>query len=199
MNNYYTYAYLREDGTPYYIGKGKNYRLYNKRHTIGVPKKERILVLKNNLTEQEAFRHEVYMISVFGRIDLGTGILHNKTNGGEGTSGRVISKEHKDALLRGRINYTFSEEVKNKIRTTLRDKNIKPPSRLGIKWSKEQIKLRCKYNYLFISPDGKEYQSNNLKEFCRINGLNAGCLHSVIKGKYKQHKGWTAKIVSTLS
>jgi hypothetical protein len=196
MTNYYTYAYLREDGTPYYIGKGKNHRLYDKRHTVGVPKKERVLILKNNLTEEEAFRHEVYMISILGRKDLGTGILRNKTNGGEGTSGRRLNDDHKNALFEGRKNYIFTEEIKNKIRDTLKRKNIKPPSRLGIKLTKEQIELRCKYNYIFTSPNGRQYQSNNLKQFCRDNGLNAGCLHSVITGKYKQHKGWTARIVS---
>jgi len=37
---YYTYAYLREDGTPYYIGKGKAGRITNSLHRIAIPKNE---------------------------------------------------------------------------------------------------------------------------------------------------------------
>ena len=94
---YYTYAYLREDRTPYYIGKGENDRIYKKgKGEVNPPKdKSRIIYLKNNLTEQEAFKHEIYMIAVFGRKDLGTGILRNKTNGGEGASGAIISDEYR--------------------------------------------------------------------------------------------------------
>ena len=93
--HYYTYAYLREDKTPYYIGKGKGNREYKRsRNDIRPPKdKSRILYLKQNLTEEEAFKHEIYMIAVFGRKDLGTGILRNRTDGGEGVSGRILSQE----------------------------------------------------------------------------------------------------------
>ena len=35
---YYTYAYLREDKTPYYIGKGKGYRINSKQRNIKPPK-----------------------------------------------------------------------------------------------------------------------------------------------------------------
>ena len=94
---FYTYAYLREDRTPYYIGKGKGRRLYSKdKKEVRLPKdKSRIIFLKQNLTEEDAFGHEIYMISIFGRVDLGTGILRNKTDGGEGLSGRIVSEETK--------------------------------------------------------------------------------------------------------
>ena len=106
-NRFYTYAYLREDRTPYYIGKGCGKRIYdNKGKPCGKPKdKSRVIFLKQNLTEEEAFKHEIYMIAVFGRMDLGTGILHNKSNGGEGPSGFIHSEESKRKMsvaLKGR-------------------------------------------------------------------------------------------------
>ncbi len=94
-NRFYTYAYLREDRTPYYIGKGTGKRILRKgKCEVSPPTdKNKILILKQNLTEEEAFRHEIYMIAVFGRKDLGNGILRNKTNGGDGSSGVVRSEE----------------------------------------------------------------------------------------------------------
>ena len=122
MNNYYTYAYLREDRTPYYIGKGKEDRIYSKQKNIKPPKdKSRIIFLKQNLTEEEAFKHEKYMIAVFGRKDLGTGILHNRTDGGEGSSGYIPSEETRKKIgeaHKGNTNMlgkTLSEEAKRKI------------------------------------------------------------------------------------
>ena len=123
LNRFYTYAYLREDKTPYYIGKGTGKRIYSTNRSIKPPKdKSRIIYLKKNLTEEEAFRHEIYMIDVFGRKDLGTGILQNLTNGGEGMSGCIPSEETKRKLSeesKGEKNNfygkTHSEETKRKI------------------------------------------------------------------------------------
>ena len=112
--HYYTYAYLREDKTPYYIGKGTGKRIYSTNKRIKPPKdKSRIIFLKQNLTEKEAFKHEVYMIDVFGRKDLGTGILVNMTNGGEGASGWVPSEENKKNISDAKKNP--SEETRRKI------------------------------------------------------------------------------------
>lgn len=121
MTIYYTYAYLRTDGTPYYIGKGKGRRAWSKQRKGCKPPSDlsRILILKENLSEEEAFKHEMYLIFVFGRKDLGTGILRNLTDGGEGSSGSVRSEDFKKS--RSGKNHPFhgkprSEEVRQRLR-----------------------------------------------------------------------------------
>lgn len=96
---FYTYAYLRKGNrTPYYIGKGRGKRAYDSTHNVKVPDdKDRIIFLKQNLTEEEAFNHEKYMIAVLGRKDLGTGILRNMSDGGEGHSNPSPEARRKNA------------------------------------------------------------------------------------------------------
>jgi len=117
---YYTYAYLREDGTPYYIGKGKGRRIFDKenRTSCPVPKdKRRIIFLKQNITEEQAFIHEIYMISVFGRKNNGTGILRNLTDGGEGFSSTTMKefweKRRQKKLNEWREKYDKNMEWRN--------------------------------------------------------------------------------------
>ena len=119
LKRFYTYAYLRINGTPYYVGKGEKSRAYNKNHNnVYVPPKERIIFLKKNLLEEEAFKHEIYMIYIFGRKDLGTGILHNRTNGGDGSSGRIATESQKkkqSEKMKGRKGPVISEEGRKKL------------------------------------------------------------------------------------
>jgi hypothetical protein len=136
---YYTYAFLREDRTPYYIGKGKGNRAYRRRYKgIKPPKdKSKILILKQNLTEEESFRHEVYMIAVFGRKDLGTGILHNRTDGGDGASGAVVSDETRRKMSEALKGKPRSKEIRRKISESHKGKTHSEESRRNMSESQK--------------------------------------------------------------
>lgn len=83
---FYTYLYLRADGSPYYVGKGHG-RRFVQRHRVAIPKdKERIRILPMP-DEGTALAYEIYLIDFWGRKDNGTGILRNLTDGGDGVSG----------------------------------------------------------------------------------------------------------------
>ena len=87
------YAYLRTDGTPYYIGKGQLGRAHQP-HTRPGPKggvvnttprdPNRIRFLAWGLTEDESFEWEEDLIDILGTLELKTGCLLNFTSGGDG-------------------------------------------------------------------------------------------------------------------
>jgi hypothetical protein len=89
---YYVYYYLRsvdskvaKAGTPYYVGKGKGNRYLQDHKHIPVPKSmSNIIKVAENLTNDMAKNIEILHIAIHGRIDIGTGILRNRTKGGDG-------------------------------------------------------------------------------------------------------------------
>ena len=99
--DYYVYAFLREDRqTPYYIGKGHGDRCYKKggRNTKPPADRERIQIIKDNLTETDALELERLLILMWGV--KGEGILRNTRFGGAGNGGGYVMKEEQKEKLR---------------------------------------------------------------------------------------------------
>lgn len=94
-------------------------------------------------SERAAFDEEIRLIALHGRKNLGTGTLYNLTDGGEGTSGHIPSKEtlaKRSATLKivlntpevrekKRVSHTAANarpEVKAKISASLKIANLNP-------------------------------------------------------------------------
>ncbi len=154
---YYTYAYLREDRTPYYIGRGKGGRAFDVTHRIKIPPKDRVLFLKQNLTYEEASQHEIYMIAVLGRKDLGTGILRNLTNGGEGRPGPK-SRREVERIRKANTGKVMPDEVKQKISKT----------KTGVPVHSNETKEKRRRQFTDLNPNSNGQSVRGLK--CWNNG-----------------------------
>lgn len=129
--SFYVYQYIDEFGVPYYIGKGQGNRIRAKHLYVKVPPVDRCIIIKNNITENEALQIENQLIREYGRkIDGGileniklnqwactTGWKHNnetKQKISSKNSGKVRTAEHKQHYSDAKQN--MSTETKEKIR-----------------------------------------------------------------------------------
>ena len=124
----YIYRHVRLDtNVVFYIGKGTNTdgryeRANTKRrtnqdwHDIVNTHDYVVEIVIENLTEKESNEKEKYYILEYGRIDLGTGTLVNKTSGGQGASGAIRSEEIRDKYRKAQTGKKASEETKKKMR-----------------------------------------------------------------------------------
>ena len=159
-NKYYVYEwYVKNTGEVFYIGKGKN----NRARQI---KKNKFFkdiyyshdcdyrIVKNNLSEKDAFEYEIYLIKYY-KDNYPNYRLTNQTNGGEGSSGwkpsedwklkqKVISEERwKNKVYRKKMMHIRnkedsvykSDEFRKKISNLVKGENN---PNYGNKWSKEQ-------------------------------------------------------------
>ena len=205
MNDFYTYAFLRTNRTPYYIGKGRGNRAWNGRaqgHRRPPKDSSRILLLKKGLTEEQAFKHEKYMIAVLGRKDLGVGILRNGTDGGEGCSGMIHSAETRakmSRVKRGSNHHMFGKKQSAEVRAKMAEGQRK---RHNAETRAKQVKVMSGENnpraktFIFTNPKGEEFVViGRSAAFCREQGLSVKSMQKSLKRSFcpPHRSGWQVR------
>jgi hypothetical protein len=134
----YVYGHKRLDKNEFFyigIGNDKNYsRAYKKRqrtkywHNIVNRTKYEIIIIKDNISWQDACNEEKYWIKYYGRKDLKQGTLVNLTDGGEGQVGIKRGESYRIKQRAAQCGKKLSEETKQKISEAKRGKKRKPHS-----------------------------------------------------------------------
>lgn len=206
-NNYVVYIHRKlNDGSPFYVGVGSEKRPFIVRQrpddwlkiveSVGYF----IEIYQKNLSIEECFKLEIELISLFGRVDIKTGCLINKTNGGRkvfglsdeileirnkkmsiSAKGKSKNKEWREKLSKANIGKKASEETKIKMRNSNKSKIITAkPIMCFDYYSSEFIANFSSVRDAAKELDCKETSiSNNLNN--RSNSFNSKKLNKRIK------------------
>ena len=159
----YIYKHIRKDTNEvFYIGIGSDStykRAYSKRGRNDHWKKlinkvgYVVEIIEDDIDWETACMNEIKLILEYGRTDLGTGCLVNKTDGGDGhknpsletrlkiskgNKGKIISEEAKEAIRKSNknIEYKLSSEHLEKLTNSKIGKKYTEEHKLNISLSK---------------------------------------------------------------
>ncbi|MHA2279582.1 MAG: GIY-YIG nuclease family protein [Promethearchaeota archaeon] len=211
------YAWLDQNGDPFYVGKTKCLKTRMRHHRwrmdsgINLPKYNKlrkllregfkwdIQVLEDGIPDEEWQVQECYWIKFYR--DQGCK-LYNLTDGGEGMLN--ASNELKKRLSEAHKGHSLSEDTKRKISESNKGKEFSKEHKKKLSISRkrrittEETRQKCsetsrgKINirkYKCTSPDGVEYITEcGLTEFCRQHGLG----RANMSGRGSS-KGWSCE------
>ena len=179
----------------------------------------KINIHTTNLSSNEACVLEKKLILEYGRVDIGTGTLLNRTDGGENGGNRIVSKETIEKIKQTKSLRTYTCYDKSKKTASLispegilykftgveefrkthnlgdaiRDV-INGKTRSYKEWTspdfKDYWKSKERSYVTVLSPTGELLTFNKTSEFCKKYNLNTSHLAQVINGKRQHHKGF---------
>ena len=134
---------------------------------------------------------EPHFIKEFNTYENG----YNSTLGGEGLSSEFMKERwnKKDSPYKT-TNYINKQS--NTIKQLHSSANSPYKKKSYIEKQKKIQTEKYGKEFIAISPDGLEYHSKGLKEFCRTHNLTPQCAGAVLNGRKPNHKGWIFKQIS---
>jgi hypothetical protein len=167
--SYYVYVLARPDGTPFYVGKGKNGRIFEHDKEARSGHKchkcdggEGVSGMKHTV----AARRKIAAAST-GRPSPKSEEQRRRISAT--LKGRPLAPHVREAFVKVNIGRTYDEE-----------------RRTNISLGQTNGRL-C----TFVSPDGTRYEHIvNIEQFARDHELNGDGLNRCIMGSRKQYRGW---------
>lgn len=184
MDKYYVYKHLKK-GTEevFYIGRGCGRRAYWKYDRNDFWKKieskygRDVVLVKENLSNDEANELEIELIKKYGRMNKGLGTLVN-TDGGESTVGYIPTDETRMKISKAHKGRKHSDEWRENQRISLQGVNK------GMKHTEETKEKMSKANKKCIEviniKTGEIYYSISIA--AKKNDINQKTLHNQLTG-----------------
>jgi hypothetical protein len=201
---YYVYLYLREDRTPYYVGKGSGKRI-NQKHRFSdgkflpLPPVDRRVIIKYFNDEEECFLFEEWLIEFYGR-KIDGGILNNQCKGGGGcTRGRNFDRTKYNEKNKEKITARqkrYREKNKESLRQKQKENYQRRKEERGNYWydniSKEEYNKKTRERYYRRKAEG--YKRNDEERKKEYRKKNSEKQKAYMKEYYQKNKDkWNKK------